>query len=134
MRKKIDVDVNPETDIKQVANDYIRYKAEEKEITSMTKALNKTLKDYCEEHLESAVEGDDGVVTLSYREKIIFNEEGLIEKLRDMPGCSGIVKTKEYIDYDALESALYNGRVSASDIEDYKSVKKTAVLNIKKAR
>ena len=131
-RIPMDVDINPETDIKQVVNDYIKYKAKEKEIDSMTKALNKTLKSYCESHNETSLKGDDGVVSLTYREKISFNEEGLIELLKNTPGCSGIVKTKEYIDFDELESALYNGRIQASSVEPYKSTMKIAVLNIKK--
>lgn len=124
-------DVKDDVDIQQKVDDYISLKAEEKEITSKTKALNTSIKKYMETNNESVLDGDNGAVSLTYREKIVFNEEALIEMLKNTPDCSGIVKTKEYIDFDELESAIYNGRIQASSIDKYKSVKKTAVLNIK---
>jgi hypothetical protein len=46
-----------------------------------------------------------------------------------------IVKTKRYVDYDALESAIYHEKLSEDDVKEldkYKDTKITYVLNIKK--
>lgn len=51
--------------------------------------------------------------TTSYRESI--NEDKLLEVMRSDYAVNqklGIIKTKEYVDVEALEKAIYNGQVS----------------------
>lgn len=49
--------------------------------------------------------------TYSVSQKETMNEEMLLQ-IAHQHGISEIVKTKEYIDFDALENAIYNNRIS----------------------
>lgn len=63
---------------------------------------------------------DSGVkATVSTTNKVSYNEEKLIEYLKSL-GVPDIVKTKEYVDMEALESALYHGQVEAKDLAPFK--------------
>lgn len=57
--------------------------------------------------------------TVSTTNKVSYNEEKLIEYLKSL-GVPDIVKTKEYVDMEALESALYHGQVEAKDLAPFK--------------
>lgn len=53
--------------------------------------------------------GYKAVRTVQKRETV--NEEMLLEILKRNGECEGIIKTKEYIDFDALENAIYHNRI-----------------------
>lgn len=58
--------------------------------------------------------------------KIEMDEEQLIEILRQNLstfGCDKVIKTKQYVDYDALETMIYQGVISADKLEPAQSVK-----------
>lgn len=65
--------------------------------------------------------------TKSYREEFI--EEALIQKLKDL-GVNGVIKTKEYVDMDALENAIYNGDVSAAELASCQTRKEVVTLRV----
>lgn len=65
-----------------------------------------------------------------------MNEEMLLE-IAHMHGISEIVKTKEYIDYDALEHAIYNGQISDEvlmEMDKAKEVKEVVTLRVSKVK
>lgn len=66
--------------------------------------------------------------------KETINEEKLLE-IAHIHGIPEIVKTKEYIDFGALENAIYNGKIEASIIAEMntaKEVKEVETLRISK--
>lgn len=77
-------------------------------------------------------------VNFQKQERTSMNEEKVLESFgkckkiqfaKDM----GIIKTKEYIDYDALENAIYNGRLSdklLAMLKDCEEVKIVEVLKV----
>lgn len=65
-----------------------------------------------------------------------MNEDMLLQ-IAHINGISEIVKTKEYIDYDVLEDAIYNGRISSdilTEINKAREVKEIVTLRISKAK
>lgn len=71
--------------------------------------------------------------TIQKRESI--NEELLLE-IAHQHGISEIIKTKEYIDFDALENAIYNGRIpedvvlemdAATEVKEIPTLKVTKI-------
>lgn len=65
-----------------------------------------------------------------------LNEEKLLEIAHQF-GISEIVKTKEYIDYDALEKAIYDGRISEDimmEMDKAREVKETVTLRVTKIK
>ncbi len=58
----------------------------------------------------------------------VFKKHKKIQFAKDM----GIIKTKEYIDFDALENALYNGRISEKIVNDMQDCEQTKVVEVLK--
>ena len=71
--------------------------------------------------------------TCSVSERQDFIEEALIEKLKDMK-VRGIIKKKEYVDMDALENAIYNGKVDAAALASCQTIKEVVTLRVSKVK
>lgn len=77
---------------------------------------------------EIVVEGIKATVSVS--EKWDFVEDRLLAKLKEL-NVEGVIQTKEYVDMDALESAIYNGKISAADLNTCREKKETVTLRTK---
>lgn len=127
------------TDWKDKAKAYIAAKAVEKEAKDTAGALNTELKEYLSSLKDDnkSIMVDNTGVFLSYRSKDVWDEEAMIAYLKKAGYADNLVKTKEYIDFDALESVLYNNSLPAKVLKKlgtFKSEVPTAVLNIIKPK
>lgn len=70
--------------------------------------------------------------TCTISERISFIEEALIAKLKSMRGVGikDLIKKKEYVDHDALENAIYNGKVNAAELADCEDKKEVVTLKV----
>lgn len=116
--------------------------AENKEIADRYKKLcdadNSEIKAVMADYALPNYQVGDYTAVRSVSERESFNEELLLEIVRafDTPGL-GIIKTKEYIDYDALEAAIYNDRLSKDallSIQRAKETKFVTTLRVSKKR
>lgn len=75
---------------------------------------NKQIKDMMAEANLKNYNTDRYKVTYIVSERTSMNEAKLIGVIHsnNIPNSLGIIKTREYIDEDALESAIYNGEIS----------------------
>ncbi len=81
-------------------------------------------------------ESDNYKVNYQVRKSESLDEQGVIEILKENK-IRGIVKSKEYVDEDALENAIYNGKIEANvlkEINDCKVVKESYALTIKEKK
>lgn len=85
-----------------------------------------------ESNLSEFVAGDIKA-SCSVSERQSFIEEALIEKLKEMK-VRGIIKKKEYVDMDALENAIYRGKVDAAELASCQTTKEVVTLRVSKAR
>ena len=135
-RKNLNEVISSVTDTQKAAESYITLKSEEKEVKSKIGKLRSIIISAIQDGNTDSVTTDYGSVVLSYRNKDVFDEKGLIElfktKLSDYQNM--VVKTKEYIDFDAVEELLYKGKIDSNDIMDFRTVLQTPVLNIKKKK
>ena len=76
---------------------------------------------------------DDIKASVSISEREDFIEEALIAKLKEMK-IRGIVKKKEYVDMDALENAIYNGKIDAALLADCQTKKEVVTLRVTKLK
>lgn len=76
---------------------------------------------------------DDIKASCSVSEREDFIEEALIAKLKEMK-VRGIVKKKEYVDMDALENAIYNGKINAAALADCQTKKEVVTLRVTKLK
>lgn len=97
---------------------------------------NAEIKELMSELSESKYEtgGFEATRTVQKRENI--NEEKLLE-IAHHYGIPEIVKTKEYIDFDELENAIYNHKIPNEvliEMDKAKEVKEVIVLKVKKVK
>ena len=76
---------------------------------------------------------DDIKASVSISEREDFIEEALIVKLKEMK-IRGIVKKKEYVDMDALENAIYHGKIDAASLADCQTKKEVVTLRVTKLK
>ena len=105
-----------------------QYDQENKEIKSI---IDKIMHE--EELTEYTCEGS--VFKATVKEKITedFNEGRLLMRLKEL-GVEGVIKTREYVDMDELESAIYNGEVDATKLADCKDSTRSIRLTISKIK
>ena len=101
--------------------------------------IKAVMADFALQHYEAG--GYKATYSVSQRESM--NEEMLISMFTSVPGFVkvaeqyGIVKTKEYIDYDALENALYNNAMSNDQVIEMnkaREVKEVVTLRVTKVK
>lgn len=75
--------------------------------------------------------------TYSISERESLNEEMLLEILGGGARDMGIIKTKEYVDFDALEKAIYDGLLSEEtllEMDKAREVKEVVTLRVTKVK
>lgn len=90
------------------------------------------MKEYALQHFETA--GYKATYSVSTRETM--NEERLLE-IAHTYELNSIIKVKEYIDYDALEAALYNNAIPEEvilEMDKAKESKEVVTLRISKVK
>lgn len=95
----------------KLVNDYQDGKLREKDLKQCNETLNKQIKKLFLDNDFTEHETDRYVAKMSITQKTDFNEEKAIQILKekvDADVYNKIVKTKEYIDEDALENCIYN--------------------------
>ena len=77
---------------------------------------------------------DDTRAYIQYSNKIDMDEDKVIEILKGYlseTGLKKVIKTKEYVDYEELETLIYNGVIPAEKLEPAQTVKTTVSLYTK---
>lgn len=78
--------------------------------------LEAQIKEYALKHPDEVLKSDNWQATVTVTPKEDFNEDKAIEILKKNLGgelLASVIKTKEYIDEDALEKLIYNGDIDA---------------------
>lgn len=88
---------------------------------------------YTAKYSESVSEGFDEEKLIKKLESMTYKEAGVVGAVSVAQGL-GIIKMKPYVDMDALENAIYTGRVKASELADCKIVTRTPRLTISKVK
>ena len=104
-----------------------------KTVADLNTKLKQAIKDATKENED--IEVDGWKCKLSITEDSSFNEDALIlfAKSNDID----IIRTKEYIDYDALENLIYHGDIKKElliDMEDCKETKTRETLRVSKLK
>ena len=112
---------------------YYTQKSEMDSIKKVVDEENTEIKALMRESNLSEFVAGDIKATCSDSERQDFIEEALISKLKEMK-VPGIVKKKEYVDMDALENAIYNGKIDAAALADCQTKKEVVTLRVSKIK
>lgn len=82
-----------------------------------------------QEKLPEMITPDGLKATCSISQKETFVEDALIEKIKSL-GVKGIIKKKEYVDMEALESAIYHGQINAAELASCQEKKEVVTLRV----
>lgn len=105
-----------------------------KSLESSTELLKATLKTLLNENELTKFETTNGIkVSLTTSSKITFDEELLLDfaKQTEIPE---LVKTKEYVDMNILEDALYHKDINAEDLIPFKKEVSIVRLNCRESK
>lgn len=118
------------SELNKLIEEFGEQNEEVKRLKKSTDALNVQIKEILSKAENRTVDTERFTATYSEVVSESFDEEQLLAKLKAM-GVEGVIKTKEYVDMDALEDAIYNGNVAGSDLADCKLTKVTPKLVVK---
>lgn len=127
----------PSSALKSLIESYIINKQNEDDFKKAASAENTQIKEMMHEYKITEYDTDLGTAKITEQEKITFIEDKLIEFLKKNNLADDIVKTKEYVDFDALESALYHDKISdelKKQMATCQEKKVTTVLRISKKK
>ena len=144
MRKLIDTEVTPNDKISDLTDDlatliesYILNKENEKIYKDNASVENTQIKEIMHSRNITEFSTNSGTATITEQQKETFIEDALIEFLKKNNIADDIVKTKECVDFDALESAIYHEKISQDLVKKMascKETKTTTVLRISKKK
>lgn len=121
-------------ELKNLIDSYGESKNEENTIVKRNKEINSQIKQLFLDNDISSFETDSFIATVSETEKQSLNNElalGILKKELPFPELTSVVKTKEYIDEDALEKLVFNGQFDISKLEKAVDKKIVSALRIK---
>ena len=86
-------------------------------------AINSALKFMLSDYGITKYEAEDGSkLSMTTRPNIKWDDDKLLAYCESL-NIDGLIKTKKYVDMDALESALYHGTIKAESLKPYQIVK-----------
>lgn len=103
-------------DIKSIIDEYKAFKDIENKAKKDASSLAEQIKEYALKNGLDKIKSDNWQANISVTPKQDFNELQAIEIIKKNLGgdlLASVIKTKEYIDDDALEKAIYNGDIDA---------------------
>lgn len=109
------------------------YKLNKTEADSYKKIVDKQsaeIKDIMVSNGLTSYEHNGIKASCTVSERLSFNEEKLLDKVRNL-GVTDVIKSKEYVDMDALEVAIYNGLINPVDLAECQERKEVVTLRVK---
>ena len=122
--------------IKERIDNFKSKKETSDKIAKEVKTLGDDIKQYFKKNDLLEFETDDNIAKISICENVSFNEEFAIEILKNNypEEFKKVVRTREYIDQDTLESIIYNSKEISNAISKAFTTKEPTVKLFVKAR
>lgn len=119
MPRKLIQETEEKNDFQSLVDEYVEAKTREQEAGKIVKSLGAEIKSYMKDNKLSELQSSSGTrLCVQERHSTNFDEELLIEFLKSEGLNRGLVKKRDYVDFDALESAIYRGKLSEEQIKE----------------
>lgn len=106
---------------KDICDRFNALEAEKKAYNGMIKTM------MAENGIKKYVSPDGISLSVSISNRTTYDEEGLL-KFAHTVGIDGLIKTKEYVDMDVLENALYHKQIDSGNIKPFIKVNTVEAL------
>lgn len=127
--------------LEQLVLEYANNKSVADRYKKLADKLNTEIKSIMESRNLTDVTAGDYTVKYVVQNRETMDEDKLISIIDDAPGISQlrstIIKTKEYVDFDALENAIYHGDIPQEVVQAMnraREVRKIVTLRINKKK
>lgn len=123
-------------DLDELIPQYAQNKAEMESYKKICDRENAEIKSIMKSFVVQTYQAGGYKASYSVSKRESMNEEMLLQ-IAHMHGIPEIVKTKEYIDFDALEKAIYDGKISDDilmEMDKAKETKEVVTLRISKVK
>ena len=128
--------------LQELIPSYGEHKADYDALDKIVKEENSEIKKLILESGEMKHEVDGWKASVSVSKRETFNEDKLIkvltsDKFLEVANANDIIKTKPYVDFDALEEAIYKGDIDEAmliDLDAAKESKEVVTLRISKVK
>lgn len=118
----------------EVCSQYYEYNQEYKSAETNKKLYNDMIKQILTDNGITKYTSSDGIkISMITTNKPSFCEEQLIPYLKSL-NLEGLVKTREYVDMEALEDAIYHGQIDAKELSPFKEDHFVTRLNCTKPK
>lgn len=124
-------------DLSKIIDAYKESKDEENRLHKINDETCKNIKSYMQMLGVNTADGSEYTANLSITQKESLNNDLAIEILKsnlDEETVRTVIKSKEYIDEDALEKLVYAGLFDITKLAKAKIVKKVSTLRITKRK
>ncbi len=120
-------------DLSKIIDEYKESKDKENALKKVNNSLSKRIKGYMHKHDMSSADSEKYTATLTKADKESLNEDLAIELIKEnLEGAllNTVIKTKEYIDEDALEKLVYNGDFDINKLAKAKITETSYTLRV----
>lgn len=127
----------PKLDINKIIDSYKESKDKENALKKVNTEMGNNIKSYFQTAGLNRVDTDKYTATVTTSTSESLNEELAIEIIKENLGgamLNTVIKTKEYIDEDALEKLVYNGDFDITKLAKAKITKTTSTLRVGKKK
>lgn len=118
-------------ELKNLAEEYFKNNEIKKSVEKVVKDIGPKIKTIIHSLGVTEKEVDGLKISLRKSQRKSMNEERLLEICKKL-NQPNLIKTKEYVDEEVLETLIYNNIISASDIESAMDVVETEALYVTK--
>lgn len=127
----------PKLDINKIIDSYKESKDKENALKKVNTEMGNNIKSYFQTNGLDKVDTDKYTATVTTSTSESLNEELAIEIIKEnLDGAmlNTVIKSKEYIDEDALEKLVYNGDFDITKLAKAKITKTTSTLRVGKKK
>ena len=127
----------PKIDINKIIDLYKESKDKENALKKSNTEMGNNIKSYFQTNGLDRIDTDKYTATVTTSTSESLNEELAIEIIKENLGgamLATVIKTKEYIDEDALEKLVYNGDFDLTKLTKAKITKTTSTLRVSKKK
>ena len=123
------IQMENEARLVNLVNHYYENKTEQDRLKKMVDSDNNDIKELMTEMGLENFETDRLIAKMSTQKRESFIDEKLLQRIKEL-NIEGVIKTTEYVDMDALEDAIYNGKVDATKLSDCRQTKEVVTLRV----